>query len=131
MVAGKSTLQLPLLAFRADYSWKTGLLIMGASVAQLHWDGGAEGPDASALQYDFVVGGRQYIGKHDYFAWNVSYGKGSGENIMAFAGSDANAVINVTGDLQTLPAYSLLLGYIDYICKNDFKIWLTLWSSVK
>jgi hypothetical protein len=112
MVGGKSSLQLPLLAFRADYSWKTGLLIMGASVAQLHWDGGAEGPDASALQYDFVVGGRQYIGKRDYFAWNVSYGNGSGENIMAFAGSNANAVIDATGDLQTLPAYALLLGYM-------------------
>jgi hypothetical protein len=112
MVAGKSTLQLPLLAFRADYSWKTGLLIMGASAAQLHWDGGAEGPDASALQYDFVVGGRQYIGKSDFFAWNLSYGKGSGENIMAFAGSNANAVIDVDGKLETLPAYALLLGYM-------------------
>lgn len=112
MVAGKPSLQLPLLAFRADYSWKTGILIMGASVAQLHWDGGAEGPDASALQYDFVVGGRQYIGKRDYFAWNISYGLGSGENIMAFAGSDANAVIDATGDLQTLPAYALVLGYM-------------------
>ncbi|MFD1315138.1 DcaP family trimeric outer membrane transporter [Namhaeicola litoreus] len=111
MVGGKSSLQLPLLAFRADYSWKTGLLIMGASFAQLHWDGGAEGPDASALQNDFVVGGRQYIGKSDYFTWNFSYGNGSGENIMAFAGSDANAVINIDGKLETLPAYSLLLGF--------------------
>jgi hypothetical protein len=111
MVAGNSSLQLPLLAFRADYSWKTGLLIMGASVAQLHWDGGADGPDASALQYDFVVGGRQYIGKSDYFTWNLTYGKGSGENIMAFAGSNANAVIGADGTLETLPAYALLLGF--------------------
>jgi hypothetical protein len=112
MLDGKPTLQLPLFAVRADYSWKTGVLIMGSSIAQLHWDGGAEGPDARALQFDFVVGGRQYIGENNYFTWNVSYGVGSGENIMAFAGSQANAVLESDGTLQTIPAFAAVLGFM-------------------
>jgi hypothetical protein len=111
MLDGKPTLQLPLFSVRADYSWKTGVLIMGSSIAQLHWDGGA-GPDARAVQFDIVVGGRQYIGKNNFFTWNVSYGVGSGENIMAFAGSQANAVLDSNGNLQTIPAFAALLGFM-------------------
>lgn len=111
-LGGKATLQFPLLAVRADYNWKSGLLLLGTSIAQLHWDGGATGPDAQALQYDFVVAGRQYLGKNNYFTWNVSYGMGSGENIMAFAGSDANAVLDSTGHLETMPAFAFVGGFV-------------------
>lgn len=107
---GEATLKLPLLAARADYSWKDGLLLIGHSIAQLHWDGGDAGPSDGALQWDVVIAGRQYIGKENYLTWNVSYGVGSGENIMAFGGSQANAVLNANGKLQTMPAFALVLG---------------------
>jgi hypothetical protein len=109
---GEESVEFPLLAFRADYKWKTGLLLLGTSAAQLYWDGGATGPDARALQYDFIVGGRQYIGKNNYATWNVSYGVGSGENIMAFEGSDANAVLNEDGELVAMPAFAFVLGFV-------------------
>jgi len=107
---GQATRQFPLLAFRADYGWNGGLLLMGSSVAELHWDGGASGPSDSAVQYDVVVGGRQNLGSSAYATWNISYGEGSGENIMAFAGSAANAVLEPNGRLETFPAFSLVLG---------------------
>jgi len=109
-LAGKPTSQVPLFAVRADYRWKSGLLLVGSSVTQLHWDGGAEGPSARAVQADVVVAGRQYVGTDNYVTWNVSYGKGSGENIMAFAGSQANAVLNADGTLETMPAFAVVLG---------------------
>lgn len=109
--AGKATRIAPLLALRADYRWDTGLLLLGTSVAPLHWDGGAEGPSDSAVQLDFVVGGRQNLGSSSYLTWNVSYGEGSGETIMAFAGSKANAVLDANGKLDTIPAFALVLGY--------------------
>lgn len=108
---GKATLQAPLIAFRADYSWKTGLLLMGTSVAQLHWDGGDAGPSDHAMQVDAVIAGRQYI-KKDYVTWNISWGNGSGENIMAFAGTKANAVLNADGKLETMPAFAFVGGYV-------------------
>ncbi|TDQ19305.1 hypothetical protein DFQ04_1126 [Algoriphagus boseongensis] len=109
---GKATLQAPLFAIRSDYSWQTGLLLMGTSIAQLHWDGGDSGPSDSDVQFDVIVAGRQYLGKNNYFTWNVTYGNGSGENIMAFAGSNANAVLRSDGKLETMPAFAFVGGYM-------------------
>ena len=100
----------PLLAARVDYNWKGGLLVVGSSVGQLRWDGGADGPDATALQWAALVAGRQYLGR-DFFTWHVSYGHGSGENVMAFAGSDANAVLTPDGRLETIPAFAFVMGF--------------------
>ncbi len=108
---GKASAQLPLLAVRAEYKWSTGILLLGSSVAQLRWDGGADGPTADAIQLDAVVAGRQFLGEDNYVTLNVSYGKGSGENIMAFAGSDANAVLTEDGRLETMPAFAIVTGY--------------------
>jgi len=109
---GEASLGLPLLAGRLGYYWSSGLALLGAQVAQLRWDGGGIGPDATALQASVVFGGRQYIGKEDFFTWNISYGKGSGENIMAFAGSQANAVLNNQGKLETMLAFAFVVGYM-------------------
>ena len=109
---GRPSLQLPLLAGRLDYHWSNGLAILGAEVAQLRWDGGGIGPDATAIQASVVFGGRQYIGESDFATWNISYGIGSGENIMAFAGSNANAVLTNDGKLETMPAFAFVVGYM-------------------
>lgn len=109
---GTPSLQLPLLAARLDYHWSSGLAILGTEVAQLRWDGGGIGPNATAVQASIVFGGRQYIGKDDFATWNVSYGIGSGENIMAFAGSEANAVLTREGKLVTMPAFAFVAGYM-------------------
>ncbi len=101
-----------LVTGRLGYYWSSGLALLGAQVAQLRWDGGGIGPDATALQASMVFGGRQYIGKEDFITWNISYGKGSGENIMAFAGSQANAVLNEEGKLETMPAFAFVAGYM-------------------
>ncbi len=109
--AGEPSLGLPLLAARVDYQWKSGLAVLGSSLGQLRWDGGEAGPDATALQWAAVFAGRQYLGD-DYVTWNVSYGRGSGENIMAFAGSDANAVLTADGRLETMPAFAFVAGFV-------------------
>jgi len=103
---------LPLLAVKLEYLWKNGLAALGSSIAQLRWDGGATGPDAEALQFDAVFAGRQYLGKENFFTWNISYGIGSGENIMAFAGSKANAVLTSDGKLKTMPAFAFVTGFM-------------------
>ena len=108
---GMANTQLPLAAIRADYRWDTGVIFLGSSIAQLRWDGGTSGPSDEALQFDFVFAGRQALNDANYVTWNVSYGVGSGENIIAFSGSGANAVLEADGTLQTMPAFSALLGY--------------------
>ena len=111
-LSGQANLQLPLLALRMDYRWKSGVLFLGSSIAQLRWDGGSTGPKDQVLQLDFVVAGRQYIGDNNYFTFNFSYGNAYGENIIAFAGSNANAVLNAAGELEPMLAKSIMAGFM-------------------
>jgi hypothetical protein len=107
---GRSSLGLPALGGRIDYSWKTGIVVLGINLAQMRWDGG-DSLYATAMQLAAVIGGRQYIGK-DYFTFNVALGQGSGDNIMALTGSNSNAILTPEGELETMPALAILLGYV-------------------
>ncbi|WP_191859151.1 DcaP family trimeric outer membrane transporter [Hanstruepera ponticola] len=109
---GQANVKFPLLALRMDYKWKTGVLWTGASLAQLRWDGGSTGPSDQTVQWALVVAGRQYIGKNNYFTYNFNYGNAYGENIIAFAGSNGNAVLNANGKLDPMIAKSALLGFM-------------------
>ena len=109
---GEANVQLPLLALRMDKRWKTGVLFLGASLAQLRWDGGDAGPSDQLPQIAFVVAGRQYIGDNNYFTWNVNAGSAYGENIISFAGSQANAVLNEEGELESINAFAVMAGFM-------------------
>lgn len=107
---GQAIRKLPLLALRLDYSWNTGILFLGGSIAQLAWDGGSDGSSHNALQVNGAIACRQYyLDKRGYFTFGLSYGVGAGENIIAFAGSNANAVLSSDG-LKTIPALSSSVG---------------------
>ncbi len=109
---GEANIQLPLLALRMDKRWKTGVLFLGASLAQLRWDGGDTGPSDQLPQIAFVVAGRQYIGENNYVTWNANVGSAYGENIISFAGSAANAVLNEDGELEPISAFALMAGFM-------------------
>jgi hypothetical protein len=66
-----------LLAFRADYRYGSGIVSLGSSIGQLHWDGGANGPSDSAVQLAFLAGGRQNLGERAYATWHLSYSEGA------------------------------------------------------
>lgn len=110
-LAGYASAQLPLLAVRLDYNWKSGVVVIGSSLGQLRWDKGVDGT-TQALQIAGVIAGRQYIGKNNFFTWNLSAGYGSGENIMAFAGSNANAVLSTDGNIETMPSAAAVFGFM-------------------
>ena len=107
---GRPTTQWPLFAVRADYQYDGGIVSFGSSIGQLHWDGAANGPSASAVQLAFLVGGRQNIGERAFATYHVSYTDGGGENIMAFANTDANAVLDANGNLTTIASFAGVLG---------------------
>jgi hypothetical protein len=108
---GKATTQWPLLAVRADYKYDGGIVSFGTSVGQLHWDGAANDPSDSAAQFAFLVGGRHNLGERAFATYHFSYSEGAGENIMAFAGTDANAVLDANGKLETFPAFAAVFGF--------------------
>ena len=108
---GESSARLPLLAAKGEFRNKKTALFFGASGAQLRWDGGPENPSPTALQFNVVFAGRQYLGERNYLTWNFSFGTGSGENILSFIGSDANAVLTTENNLETMRATSALVGF--------------------
>ena len=108
---GRATTQMPLFAVRTDYKYDGGLVSFGTSIGQLHWDGAANGPSASAVQLAFLVGGRQNLGERAFATYHVSYTDGGGENIMAFANTDANAVLDANGNLTTIASFAAVLGF--------------------
>ena len=108
---GKATTQWPLFAARADYNYDGGMVSFGASIGQLHWDGFENEPSDSAVQYAFLVGGRQNIGDRAFATYHLSYTEGAGENIMAFAGTAANAVLEADGTLTTFPSFAAVIGF--------------------
>jgi hypothetical protein len=108
---GRATSQWPLFAARANYKYDGGMVSFGGSVGQLHWDGGANGPSDSDVQLAVLVGGRHNLGDKAYATYHFSYSEGAGENIMAFAGTSANAVLDADGNLETFPAFAAVLGF--------------------
>ena len=108
---GKATTQWPLFAARADYNYDGGIVSFGASIGQLHWDGFEDEPSDSAVQLAFLVGGRQNIGDRAFMTYHLTYTEGAGENIMAFAGTDANAILEADGTLTTFPSFAAVLGF--------------------
>jgi len=108
---GRATSQWPLLAIRANYKYDGGLVSFGTSIGQLHWDGGANGPSDSTVQLAFLIGGRHSLSERSFVSYHLSYSEGAGENIMAFAGTGANAVLDANGNLETFPAFSAVLGF--------------------
>jgi hypothetical protein len=110
-IPGKATTQWPLFTARADYNYDGGMVSLGASIGQLHWDGFEDEPSDSAVQYAFLVGGRQNLGDRAFMTYHLTYTEGAGENIMAFAGTDANAILEADGTLKTFPSFAAVLGF--------------------
>ena len=110
-VPGEANVRLPVLAGRITKQTNSGSASLAAMVQELRWDGQGDGPNASATGWALIYAGRRNFRSGDFWTWNVAYGDGTPENIMALTGSNANAVIEADGRLTTRKGYSVALGY--------------------
>lgn len=108
---GSASTQWPVLAGRLTHERTNGKRTLAVLVQGLHWDGAGAGPDADAVGWALIYGGRQNVGRRDFFTWNFAYGDGTADNIMALTGSEANAVLTPDGRLVTRRGYSAALGF--------------------
>jgi len=108
---GEATTKLPVLAGRITKQTSKGRASLAALVQELRWDGQGIGPDASATGWALIYGGRRNFRSGDFWTWNIAYGDGTPETIMALTGSDANAVLEANGSLTTRMGYSVAVGY--------------------
>ena len=108
--SGEARQRLPLFAARVDFAWDSGTLIFGSSATELRWSAGPSGPNATALQLAGLVAVQQRLPTRTTLMAHISGGVGSGENVIAFAGSRANAVLLPDGTLETMPVLAFIAG---------------------
>lgn len=109
---GQASNSLPMLIGRITRNTAMGgRLFLSASVYQIRWDGQGDGPDDSALGWGVTFSGREYLIKDKfYFSWVGSYGDGWGSNVVTALGTNAAAILNPDGKLETMPAWNLTGG---------------------
>ena len=108
---GQASQNLPLLAGRITKKTTSGgRMMLGASIFQLRWDGQGIIPNSTALGWGFSFSGREYFGQKHYFRWMASYGQGWGSQIVATLGTNASAILDPNGNLETMPAWNLGTG---------------------
>jgi hypothetical protein len=107
---GEASPQLPVLAARLSHQHSDGERSLSALVQQLRWDSFDSGPNPTAAGWALIFAGRQNFSERSFFTWNLAYGDGTPENIMALTGSDANAVLTDDYRLVTRKGYSAALG---------------------
>jgi len=108
---GEASPQLPLLGGRVTYEDSSMVLNFGAELKPLRWDGMDAGPDATATGWSLTTGGRRNFGSRDYATWNMSYGKGTADGLLALTGRNYGASLLPGGRLETNTHWNVSLGY--------------------
>ena len=108
---GRPSQNLPVFAGRIDREWGASSLMLGGGFTQLRWDGEGVGPNATAYQFGVVFNGRLTFPYGGYVLWNSSFGKGSGNGVIALIGQGASATLTPEGELDTMRAASAAVGY--------------------
>ena len=129
---GQASNLLPILTGRITKSTGSdGRLFLGASVYQLRWDGQETGPDDSTIGWGVSFSGREYLIKDKfYFTWLGSYGDGWGSNVISTLGTNAAAILNPDGQLETMKAWNLMGGVAYNISSKLMTNLNTAWFAI-
>lgn len=129
---GQASNTLPILVGRITRDTANeGRLFLGASIYQIRWDGQEEGPNDSALGWGVSFSGREYLMKEKfYFSWLSSYGNGWGSNVVATLGTNAAAIIDPEGKLETMQVWTLSGGLAYNISRNLMANMSTAWFGI-
>ncbi len=129
---GQASNLLPLLVGRITRNTTSGgRLFLGASLYQLRWDGQDSGPNDSAMGWGVSFSGREYLIKDKFYInWLGSYGDGWGSNVISTLGSNAAAILNPTGQLETMQAWNMLGGFAFNVSETLMANVSTAWFSI-
>lgn len=129
---GQASMLLPILVGRITRNTASGgRLFLGASLYQLRWDGQDTGPDDSAVGWGVSFSGREYLIKDKFYInWLGSYGDGWGSNVVSTLGTNAAAILNPDGKLETMQAWNLMGGFAYNISHNLLANVSTAWFGI-
>lgn len=130
-LGGQESPQLPVLAGRLTHTTSSGIHSLAALVQQLHWDGEGTTPDATAIGWALIYAGRENINDSNSFLWNLAYGDGTTDGIMALTGSKANAILTDDGQLITRQGYCASLGLVHKWSKEYTSTLSYVWTDLE
>ncbi len=109
-LGGETMPVLPIFSARITNEREDGMIIAGGQIQQLRWDGLDQGPDARAIGWGVVFNGRQKITDRLFATWHSSYNYGLVNQILIFGGTDENAVLLPSGELDIQDAITSAVG---------------------
>ncbi len=129
---GQASMLFPILVGRVTRNTSSGgRLFLGASMYQIRWDGQDNGPNDQTLGWGVSFSGREYLIKEKfYFSWLGSYGDGWASNVISTLGSNAAAILNPNGKLETMQAWSMMGGLTFYFAPTLMSNFSTAWFGL-
>jgi hypothetical protein len=94
---------------RFNQGW--GHIQLAGILRQLRYvsDGGAI--DDSTIGYGLNLSGKLKVAKSDALMGHIGFGSGVGRYIEAFGGTNSDAVLTPSGEVEALDAWAMVLGY--------------------
>jgi hypothetical protein len=108
---GVASPRLPLLAVRLTHESDSSVVMLGASVNELRWDGEGVGPDAEEMAWVAVLDGRINISDLSYATFQLTTGNGTAGALGSLGGLGANATLFPDGRLELNRHWNTSLGY--------------------
>ncbi len=113
---GQSRADTPNLAGYLRWSRGRAHLGLGYDVFGIKWQGGETGPDDSAVGWGIALTGRYLVGakSRNALTGQLTYGDGAAFKVVSLRGGGVSAVLDPTGRIDTLNAWSGYAAYNHY-----------------
>ena len=110
-ISGSGRSEWPDIPAHLRFTQIWGHIQLGGIFRQLRFVGDGGEIDDSAFGYGLDLAGKVNIGKKDALMGHIAYGSGIGRYIKAFGGTNSDAVVSPSGEVEALDAWAAVLGY--------------------
>ena len=121
---------MPNITARAAWNHRIGHMQLAVIGTQPRWVSDSLGT-SSAFGVGFHFTGSLKFAKYDKFMWGLAYGEGWGQNIGAFGGTQADAVMNSDGSLTTMTVLNFYVGIEHYWLSNLASTLALNWAELE
>lgn len=109
--SGNGRSNLPDIPANVRFMPEWGHIQFGAIVRQLRFVSDDGGVDESTLGYGLNLSGKLKVAQKDALMGHIGFGSGIGRYIESFGGTNSDAVLTPSGDLEALDTWAFVLGY--------------------
>ena len=108
---GSGRNEMPDIPARVRYKTKRGHVQVAGILRQLRFVSDDGTMDASTTGYGVNLSGKATVLGRDAIMGHAAFGSGIGRYVESFGGTSSDAVLTADGDVETLDAWSFVLGF--------------------